>query len=108
MSTVFEPNAAPAHAGAGAGARAVSPGNMPGARAEETIEISRLRALWTTIKRKPLGAASAVLIAGLVILVGYQTLDIRRHPLEPLPLPMNRNTGQPQRPNGEVITVAAG
>ena len=49
--------------------------------------------------------ASAVLIAGLV---GYQTLDIRRHPLEPLPLPMNRQTGQPQRPNGEVITVAAG
>ena len=52
--------------------------------------------------------ASAVLIAGLVVLVGYQTLDIRRHPLEPLPLPMNRHTGQPQRPNGEVITVAAG
>src|SRR6476659_9048121 len=49
--------------------------------------------------------ASAVLIAGLVVLVGYQTLDIRRHPLEPLP--MNRQTGQPQRPNGEVITVAA-
>ena len=46
--------------------------------------------------------------AGLVVLVGYQTLDIRRHPLEPLPLPMNRQTGQPQRPNGEVITVAAG
>jgi len=44
----------------------------------------------------------------LVVLVGYQTLDIRRHPLEPLPLPMNRQTGQPQRPNGEVITVAAG
>ena len=45
--------------------------------------------------------ASAVLIDGLVILVGYQTLDIRRHPLEPLPLPMNRHTGQPQRPNGK-------
>ena len=41
-------------------------------------------------------------------LVGYQTLDIRRHPLEPLPMPMNRHTGQPQRPNGEVITVGAG
>jgi len=51
--------------------------------------------------------ASAVLIAGLVVLVAYQTLDIRRHPLEPLPLPMNRHTGQPQQPNGEVITVAA-
>ena len=52
--------------------------------------------------------ASAALIAGLVILVGYQALDIRRHPLEPLPMPMNRHTGQPQRPNGEVVTVAAG
>jgi hypothetical protein len=49
-----------------------------------------------------------VLIAGLVVLVGYQTVDIRRHPLEPLPMPMHRNTGQPQRPNGEVITVGAG
>ena len=51
--------------------------------------------------------ASAILIAGLVILVGYEALDVRRHPLAPLPLPMNRNTGQPQRPNGEVVTVAA-
>jgi len=25
-----------------------------------------------------------------------------------LPMPMNRHTGQPQRPNGEVITVGAG
>ena len=52
--------------------------------------------------------ASAVLIAALVVLVGYQTLDIRRHPLEPLPLPLNRRTGQPQRPNGGVITVPGG
>jgi uncharacterized membrane-anchored protein len=52
-------------------------------------------------------SASAVLIAGLVVLVGYQTFEVRRHPLEPLPLPMNRRTGQPQRPNGEVVTVAA-
>jgi uncharacterized membrane-anchored protein len=51
--------------------------------------------------------ASAVLIAGLVVLVGYQALDTRNHPLEPLPMPMNRRTGQPQWPNGEVITVAA-
>jgi uncharacterized membrane-anchored protein len=51
--------------------------------------------------------ASAILIAILVALVGYQILDVRRHPLEPLPLPMNRHTGQPQRPNGEVVTVAA-
>jgi hypothetical protein len=51
---------------------------------------------------------SGVLIAGLVVLVIYQILDIRRHPLEPLPMPMHRHTGQPQRPNREVITVAAG
>jgi uncharacterized membrane-anchored protein len=51
--------------------------------------------------------ASAVLIAGMVVLVGYQILEVRRHPLEPLPLPMNRHTGQPLRPNGEVVTVAA-
>lgn len=52
-------------------------------------------------------AASAVLIAGMVVLVGYQIFEVRRHPLAPLPLPMNRHTGQPQRPNGEVVTVAA-
>ncbi|MDT5413031.1 MAG: hypothetical protein QOG14_5251 [Mycobacterium sp.] len=51
--------------------------------------------------------ASAILIAILVALVGYQILGVRRHPLEPLPLPLNRHTGQPQRPNGKVVTVAA-
>ena len=51
--------------------------------------------------------ASAILIAALVVLVVYQTVEIRRHPLEPLPLPLNRHTGQPQRPNGKVVTVAA-
>lgn len=52
--------------------------------------------------------ASATLIAALVVLVAYETLQIHNHPLQPLPLPMNRHTGQPQRPNGEVVTVAAG
>ncbi|MCV7227061.1 hypothetical protein H7J73_13580 [Mycolicibacterium komossense] len=52
--------------------------------------------------------ASAILVAALVVLVGYQILDVRRHPLEPLPLPLNRHTGQLQRPNGDVITVTAG
>jgi uncharacterized membrane-anchored protein len=51
--------------------------------------------------------ASAILIAALVVLVVYQIFEIRRHPLAPLPLPMNRHTGQPQRPNGKVVTVAA-
>ncbi|KDF01999.1 membrane protein [Mycolicibacterium aromaticivorans JS19b1 = JCM 16368] len=51
--------------------------------------------------------ASSVLIAGLVVLVAYQTFDIHRNPLRPLPLPANRHTGQPQRPNGKVVTIAA-
>jgi uncharacterized membrane-anchored protein len=51
--------------------------------------------------------ASAILITVMVALVGYQTFDIRRHPLQPLPMPVNRHTGQPQRPNGEVVTVGA-
>lgn len=51
--------------------------------------------------------ASAVLISALVILVIYQTVDIRRQPLQPLPIPVNRQTGQRQRPNGEVVTVTA-
>ncbi|WP_158021357.1 COG4705 family protein [Mycolicibacterium chubuense] len=49
--------------------------------------------------------ASAVLVAALVVLVGYQTLDTYRNPLEPLPVPLNRHTGRPQRPNGDLITV---
>ena len=34
---------------------------------ESTVEIGRLRSLWTAIRRKPLGAASALLIATLVL-----------------------------------------
>jgi uncharacterized membrane-anchored protein len=52
--------------------------------------------------------ASALLIALMVVLVAYETLDIRRHPPAPLPFPANRQTGQAQRPNGKVVTVAAG
>ena len=51
--------------------------------------------------------ASAILIAGLVVLVVYQVFQVRRHPLDPLPMPVKRLTGEPQRPNGKVITVAA-
>lgn len=50
--------------------------------------------------------ASALLVAALVVLVIYETVGVHRHPLTPLPLPVNRRTGQPQRPNGEVITIA--
>ena len=52
-------------------------------------------------------ASSALLIGLLVALVIYQIVEIRRHPLQPLPMPLNRRTGQPQQPNGAVITVAA-
>lgn len=52
--------------------------------------------------------ASAVLIGALVALVVYETFDVRRNPLRPLPLPVNRITGAPQRPNGRVITVPTG
>ena len=51
--------------------------------------------------------ASAVLISALVVLVIYQTVDMRRRPLQPLPISVNRRTGQRQRPNGEVVTVTA-
>ncbi len=52
--------------------------------------------------------ASAILVAAMVLLVGRQIIDIRRRPLEPIVMPLNRHTGLPQRPNGKVITVTAG
>jgi uncharacterized membrane-anchored protein len=50
---------------------------------------------------------SAALFALLVALTIYQIVQIRRHPLQPLPYPINRLTGQPQHPNGEVIERVA-
>jgi uncharacterized membrane-anchored protein len=47
---------------------------------------------------------SVALLALLIGLITYQTIQVRRHPLEPLPLPLSRRTGQPQRPNGQIIT----
>jgi ABC-type dipeptide/oligopeptide/nickel transport system permease subunit len=54
----------------------------PVAEIETVIEISRVRALWSTIKRKPLGAASAGLIVLIVltaifanVLAPYDPLD---------------------------------
>ena len=52
------------------------------------------------------GPASALLIGALVVLVAYQSVQIRRTPLVPLPFPFNRRTGVPQQPNGAVITVS--
>jgi uncharacterized membrane-anchored protein len=52
------------------------------------------------------GPASALLIGALVVLVVYESVQIRRTPLAPLPFPFNRRTGKPQQPNGAVLTVS--
>lgn len=52
--------------------------------------------------------ASAALAALLIALVGYQTWQVRRHPLRMLPAPVDRRTGRPQRPNGAVVASALG
>lgn len=46
-------------------------------------------------------AALLALLAGFTV---YQIGQTRRHPLRPLPYPISRLTGQPQHPNGAVIT----
>jgi uncharacterized membrane-anchored protein len=53
---------------------------------------------------------SVALFAVLVVLVVYQAIEVRRHPLAPLPYPVDRRTGEPQQPNGAVVvsTPAAG
>jgi uncharacterized membrane-anchored protein len=50
---------------------------------------------------------SAALLALLLIMIAYQAYDIRRHPLAPLPYPVNQRTGQPQTPNGAVVARPA-
>lgn len=47
---------------------------------------------------------SVALFALLVVLIVYQVIQVRRHPLEPLPYPVDRRTGEPQQPNGGVVT----
>jgi uncharacterized membrane-anchored protein len=47
---------------------------------------------------------SAALLAALIALIVNQTGYVRRHPLDPVPLPVNRRTGEPQQPNGELVT----
>ena len=49
---------------------------------------------------------SAALLGALIGLIVLQTIHIRSHPLDPLPLPVNRRTGEPQRPNGELVTIS--
>jgi uncharacterized membrane-anchored protein len=46
---------------------------------------------------------SAALLALLIVFLAYQTYLVHRDPLAPLPAPVNRLTGQPQRPNGELV-----
>jgi len=48
---------------------------------------------------------SAALLVALIALVAYQVVDIRRHPLRPLPAPKHGRTGARQRPNGAVVSV---
>ncbi|MCA1836202.1 MAG: hypothetical protein LC721_07715 [Actinobacteria bacterium] len=43
---------------------------------------------------------SAALLGILVVLVLHQIIHLRRHPLEPVPAPMNRRTGGPEQLNG--------
>jgi len=47
---------------------------------------------------------SAALLAVMIVLVISQTIQIRRHPLDPLPRPVHRRTGEPQQPNGGLVT----
>lgn len=46
---------------------------------------------------------SVALFAALVVLVGAQTYGVHRTPLAPLPYPINRRTGEPQRPAGAPV-----
>jgi uncharacterized membrane-anchored protein len=50
---------------------------------------------------------SAALCVLLLLLVGFQTWHVRRHPPAPLPAPVDRRTGRPQRPNGAPADSAA-
>ena len=47
---------------------------------------------------------SLALFALLIALVVYQTIQVRRQPMAPLPHPIGRRTGEPQQPNGQVVT----
>jgi uncharacterized membrane-anchored protein len=49
---------------------------------------------------------SLALFGLLIVLVAYQSYRVQQHPLEPLPYPISRRTGQPQQPNGALTTQA--
>lgn len=48
---------------------------------------------------------SAALVAVLIALIVCQTIQVRRRPPEPVPVPLHRRTGEPQRPNGALVTA---
>ncbi|MBP0459230.1 COG4705 family protein [Streptomyces montanisoli] len=50
---------------------------------------------------------SAALGVLLLLLIGRQTLHLRRDPLAPLPAPVDRRTGRPQLPNGAPVASPA-
>lgn len=47
---------------------------------------------------------SAALLTLLIALTAWQAYQVCRRPLDPLPYPFNRRTGEPQVPNGAVVT----
>ena len=77
MSVVLQPRAG---AGAASPPKAISPDDRPGTTGD--VEIGRIRALWTTIKRKPLGAASALLVAVIVLTAVFADVLAPYDPLE--------------------------
>jgi uncharacterized membrane-anchored protein len=46
---------------------------------------------------------SVALVAMLIGFTAYQILRVHRHPLQPVAFPVNRHTGEPERPNGQVL-----
>ena len=51
--------------------------------------------------------ASLALMALLVVGIAWQTTGLRRSPLPTLPSPHHRVTGEPQTPNGALVTASA-
>jgi uncharacterized membrane-anchored protein len=49
---------------------------------------------------------SVVLFAALMVFALFQTAQLRRHPLEPVPAPVNRRTGELERPNGALVPAS--
>lgn len=50
---------------------------------------------------------SAALLGILAVLVLYQIMQLRRHPLDPIPAPTNQRTSAPEQLNRHTITTVA-